>query len=207
MSAGNRPTGRELSDGERIAALESRVAALESAKASPSKSTGEVASDHDLDGKFGNEPIRRDPSSKYWPGPSHVGDRMSDCPAEYLDALAKYKDACAHMNEKSGDASKAKYIEYDRRDAARARGWAARIRSGKVVQAPADPFGLRTPDTRYSGTSGHGGVAKHTGTPEPADAGFDDFAGDTGGDPEIPFARVGGVMPRHLRRRSLWIRF
>ena len=98
---------------------------------------GEVADDADLDGKFGDEPLRKDPTAKYWTGPSCVGQRMSECPPDYLDALAKYKDACAFMNEKNGDTAKAKYIEYDRRDAKRARGWAKRIRAGwKASSAP-----------------------------------------------------------------------
>lgn len=103
---------------------------------------GAVASDEDLDGKYGNEPIRKDPSAKYWDGASYVGERPSDCPADYLLALAKYKDACAYMNEKSGDEATAKYITYDRRDAACYRGWAKRNASklapAKAVEAQRD---------------------------------------------------------------------
>lgn len=98
--------------------------------AAPSSSGREVASDSDLDGKYGNEEIRKDPSGKYWNGDSFKGKRMSECSAEYLEAFAKYKDACAYMNEKSGDEAKAKYIGYDRKSAARARGWAKRVSDG-----------------------------------------------------------------------------
>lgn len=91
---------------------------------------GEVASDADLDGEHGDQPVRRDPSAKYWTGQSYVGVRLSQCPPEYLDATAKYREACAYMNGKEGNPEKAKYIEYDKRDAARARGWAKRLREG-----------------------------------------------------------------------------
>jgi hypothetical protein len=93
---------------------------------------GEVASDADLDGKYGDEEIRRDPTAKYWDGESYAGCRMSECPSDYLDAYAKYKDACAFMNAKEGKEDKAKYVGYDRKSAVRARGWAARVRAGKV---------------------------------------------------------------------------
>jgi hypothetical protein len=100
------------------------------ASASASKAEGDVATDADLDGKYGDEEIRRDPSAKYWEGESQVSRRMSECPADYLDAYAKYKNARAFMNEKEGKEDKAKYVGYDRKSAARARGWAQRIRSG-----------------------------------------------------------------------------
>lgn len=91
---------------------------------------GEVASDADLDSSYGDPEIRRDPTAKYWSGPSYAGLHLSACPPDYLDAFAKYKDACAWGNEKDGSDKKKKYAEYDRRDAARARGWAARMRAG-----------------------------------------------------------------------------
>jgi len=117
--------------------LRSIRAAQKAPSATSAASTAAVATDEELDGKYGNEPIRKDPSAKYWEGASHKDDLPSECPADYLDALAKYKDACAFMNEKSGDEAKAKYIAYDRRDAARYRGWAARVRAGKAGPKPA----------------------------------------------------------------------
>lgn len=130
----------------RIAALEARVAALESGGAQRSHSAsaaGEVADDADLDGQYGNEPIRKMPSTKYWSGDDFVGVRLSDCSPEFLDAFARYKDACAFMNEKKGDPATAKYTDYDRRDARRARGWRQRILDGVVTRAPrpAQPSG------------------------------------------------------------------
>lgn len=102
---------------ERLAALEAKVAGLI-----------EAAQPADIDGKFGDPDIRKDPSVKYWSGESYQGKKMSQCPPDYLEAFAKYKDACAHMNEREGDPAKAKYVGYDRRDAKRARAWAERLR-------------------------------------------------------------------------------
>ncbi len=83
--------------------------------------------------------------AKYWEGDSYVGSRMSDCSAEYLDVVAKWKEACAYMNDKEGSPEKAKYAGYDRKTAARARGWAVRVRAGKTtpkvpVSAPVDNY-------------------------------------------------------------------
>src|ERR1044072_4744523 len=91
---------------------------------------GVVADDRELDSAYGDPVVRKDPSSKYWEGPSYSGVKLSECPPDYLDAFAKYKDACAYANEQEGKPEKAKYATYDRRDAARARGWAARKRAG-----------------------------------------------------------------------------
>lgn len=102
---------------ERLAALEAKVAGLI-----------EAAQPADIDGKFGDPDIRKDPSVKYWSGESYQGKKMSQCPPDYLEAFAKYKDACAHMNEREGNPEKAKYVGYDRRDAKRARAWAERLR-------------------------------------------------------------------------------
>ena len=103
---------------ERIAMLEARVASLE-----------EAAKPADIDGKYGDPDIRKDPSMKYWTGTSYVGRKMSETSPEYLEAFAKYKEACAVMNEREADPAKAKYIGYDRRDAKRARAWAERLRT------------------------------------------------------------------------------
>lgn len=102
---------------ERLTALEAKVAGLVEAMAPA-----------DIDGKFGDPDIRKDPSAKYWSGESFQGRKMSQCTPEYLEAFAKYKEACAHMNEREGDPAKAKYVGYDRRDAKRARAWAERLR-------------------------------------------------------------------------------
>jgi hypothetical protein len=117
------------------AALSAGAAASASAlgvqgSAPSSGSGGGVASDRDLDSEHGDPEVRRDPKDTYWIGASYVGCRFSTCPPDYLDAMAKYKDACAYASEKEGKPEKQKYVAYDRRDAARARGWAARLRGG-----------------------------------------------------------------------------
>lgn len=96
----------------------------------------DVASDADLDAKYGDPDIRRDP--KFWTGASCVGRRMSQCTPDYLDGFAKYKDASATANEKEGDPARAKYIGYDRKDAKLARGWARRLRSRASPAASPD---------------------------------------------------------------------
>lgn len=89
---------------------------------------GEVASDRDLDSERGNPTVRKDP--KRWDGESYVGMPYSHCPPEYLDALAGFLDWQADMDDQKlgpNDENR-KFIRWKRIDAARARGWAARIR-------------------------------------------------------------------------------
>lgn len=94
-----------------------------------------VASDSDLDGKYGDPEIKaRDPRD--WTGPSMQGRRFSECPAEYLDMVAERLDYFAEQAEEEGKTTSSgkPVAPYNRKDAARARGWAARIRSGRHVQ-------------------------------------------------------------------------
>jgi hypothetical protein len=94
------------------------------AQAYPPPSDGPVASDDDLDSKHGNPEVRKDPGR--WRGESMAGRRFSDCPPEYLDVLASLFDWRAEQDEKKGDARS----KWARLDAARARGWARRLRGG-----------------------------------------------------------------------------
>ena len=71
-----------------------------------------------------DEKIFRDPKEKYWQGASFVGSKMSECPADYLRAYAKYKSACAYMGRKESDPSKLQYAERDEKTAAAALAWA-----------------------------------------------------------------------------------
>lgn len=80
--------------------------------------------DSDLDGKYGNPAVRI--MAKDWTGPDYTGWNFSDCPAEYLDLHAKMLDAFA--KKQAADPVKAKYADWSAKDAARARGWAARHR-------------------------------------------------------------------------------
>jgi hypothetical protein len=127
-----------LTDSEKL----DRILALLEARpaAAPAQAAGAVADDADLDGQYGNEKIRKMPSAKYWQGADFTDCVMSDCPADFLRAFAKYKGACAYMNEKNADPEKAKYIGYDRKSAARALGWAARNEGKPAPKAKADAF-------------------------------------------------------------------
>jgi hypothetical protein len=90
-----------------------------------------VATDKDLDGKYGNPLVKFKPRD--WAGPSYVGKRFSDCPAEFLDIVAETFDYFAKTAEEKDERYNGKPVApYKRADAARARGWALRIRSGKV---------------------------------------------------------------------------
>ncbi len=95
-----------------------------------------VASDRDLDGKYGDPEVKLSPRD--WSGPSMKGRRMSECPAEFLDLLAEMLDYFATKSEQKDEktTSGKPVAPYKRTDAARARGWAARIRSGKHKQEP-----------------------------------------------------------------------
>lgn len=131
-----------------------------------------VASDADLDGQYGNEPYRFDPKEKYWEGDSFIGCRPSECSVDYLDAQAKYLDACAFMARKNGDDKKAGYKE---KDAARARGWAKRLRGGwGGDSANAAP--------RRESSNGGGG-----GAPRQPVGGFSDESEYAPSDDDIPF--------------------
>ena len=87
----------------------------------------------DLDGPHG-DPIVKAKSPKDWTGADMTGQRFSECPAEYLDLVASRLDWFA---VRENDATKRRYNELD---AARARGWAARIRAGWTAPKPADAW-------------------------------------------------------------------
>lgn len=130
-----------VTDSDRLAALETRVAALEllvaslraaqSAGASPKG----VATDRELDDpRWGDPVVRKDPPR--YQGGSCVGLQYSRCPPEYLDELAGFLEWRADKEEQNEE--KKKYARYSRLDARRARGWAARARSG--WKPPPDPY-------------------------------------------------------------------
>ena len=123
----------------RLEAKVDRLLAQQGGSAAPG-----VASDADLDGQYGNPEVKKDPP-RNWSGASFVGSRFSECPPEYLDALASFFDWKAGKDEEQAKAAgddedtakaKAKYARYARTDAARARGWAARLRAGWKPPAP-----------------------------------------------------------------------
>lgn len=110
-----------------------------------------------------DEQVFKDPKEKYWQGESFAGCKLSECPAEYLRAYAKYKGACAFMGRKEGDPAKLQYAERDEKTAALARSWAEfREASGTEAKAPDTPKG------------------------KPVDKGGEDFGGPPDDD-SIPF--------------------
>ena len=111
---------------KRVSALEARFAAKPSASAQPHAAPGATADAAELDSKYGDPIVKKSPPR--WKGEDIAGRKMSECPPESLDSLAGFLDWKAEKNAAEPD--RAKYAEYDRKDAARARGWAARKRDG-----------------------------------------------------------------------------
>lgn len=118
----------------KLEAALARIAAVESGAqrrvAEQVESEKKVADDYDLDSEWGDPKIRYGLKEKHWKQQpdTHVGRRFSECEPEYLDAFARYLDACAYMARKDGGEDNEKKAKYKSRDAARARGWAARVR-------------------------------------------------------------------------------
>jgi hypothetical protein len=122
-----------VTESEKIAVLEQRVERLErfcgrlqAAILGKAANAPTVASDAELDSKFGDPVVRKDP--KRWDGPSFQGQPFSRCTPEFLDCLAAFFEW--KSEKENEDPEKKKYADYSRKDAARARGWAARIRKG-----------------------------------------------------------------------------
>lgn len=119
------------------------------ARATESSTSGpSVASDADLDGAYGNPEVKaKDPRD--WTGPPMRGHLFSECPPAYLDLVADRLDYFIEQAMEQSQAEEAtavevaemrKKIKYNKRDAARARGWAARLRAGWVAPEPATGF-------------------------------------------------------------------
>jgi hypothetical protein len=104
-----------------------------------------IASDADLDGQYGDPEVKaKDPRD--WTGPTMRGKRFSQCPAEYLDMVADRLDYFCSQNA-GGSEDEQKKAKYQRLDAARARGWAKRIRAGWKPPAPPSDWGNGPDDT------------------------------------------------------------
>jgi hypothetical protein len=87
-------------------------------------------SDADLDSPHGNFVVNmKDPRD--WSGDSMNGRTLSECPPEYLDLMA------ARFEYFAGEEPDAKKRGYKLKDAARCRGWAARLRNGWTPPAMA----------------------------------------------------------------------
>lgn len=101
-----------------------------------------VASDRDLDGRFGDPELKFNPRD--WSGASFKGRRFSECPPDLLDLVAETFEFFARQAEaKDERANNGKPVaDYKRADAARARGWAKRIREGKHIQHSREPVAV-----------------------------------------------------------------
>jgi hypothetical protein len=92
---------------------------------------GMYASDDDLDTPRGDPQIRFVPRN--WNGPDYIGKRYSETSPAFLDILA---EALQYSADHPKPDKPAKYADYARQDAARARSWARRIRAGVVPPPP-----------------------------------------------------------------------
>lgn len=121
---------------EAIDILKSIDASLKALVKMQAGSHKEIAEDRDLDGQYGNPVVKFDPRD--WTGPSMKGREMSECPADFLEMLAGTFDYFAMKAEEADEktSSGKPVAPFKRKDAARARGWAKRIRDGKHVPAP-----------------------------------------------------------------------
>jgi hypothetical protein len=96
-----------------------------------------TADDRDLDSKWGDPVIKFNPRD--WTGDDCKGAHMSACPPEFLDMIAETFDYFAGKAEETNELYNGKpTAPYKRKDAARARGWAARIRTGYKTPTFAD---------------------------------------------------------------------
>lgn len=110
----------------------------------------QVASDHDLDGKYGDPVLKFSPRD--WTGASFKDCHFSQCPPDLLDLVADTFDYFAQQADLKGERTeKGKPVsEFKRADAARARGWAKRIRA--TPRPPAGNNGHSQPADEW----GHG---------------------------------------------------
>lgn len=125
--------------------------------------TAAVASAEQLDGPYGNPKVRKDP--KRWAGDSYVDARFSDCPTDYLLRLASLLEWKAEKDSKKPDAKKHRsgkfYWEFDRGDAALARGWAARNRGiDKPPPAPVPDGEFEDPSVDGESSDGDQGAGE-----------------------------------------------
>ncbi len=116
------------------ASLKALVARQAPASGAPA-SVPTVASDRDLDSQWG-DPVVKAKDPRDWTGAPQQGKKFSECPAEYLDMVADRLDYFTSQNAGATEEDQKK-LKYQKLDAARARGWAARIRAGKVAPPPA----------------------------------------------------------------------
>ena len=83
--------------------------------------------DADLDGPHGDPEVKYPP--KDWPGDDYAGRPLSRTSSSFCKRMGDLWDWQAGKDEVSGDEKKVKNARYKRLDAARARGWAARLKA------------------------------------------------------------------------------
>lgn len=109
------------------------------AGAAPAPAGGNVAPDSELDSQYGNPAVRFVPRN--WQGEDYKGRNYSECAPEFLDMLAETLEFFGRKNDAAGtlDNKGRPKGDWDRKDAARARGWAARLRArgGRPASPPA----------------------------------------------------------------------
>jgi len=120
----------------------------QAAQTSAPAQSGAIASDVELDGKWGDPIVRYDPRN--WKGRSYVGAHYSQTEPAYLDMVAENLE----WKSKNPKPGKEQYVDKDRKDATLARGWAQRLRK-----------------------SGMGGDGPGVSVPESA-ADYDEYGGD-----------------------------
>lgn len=114
----------------RIATALEELLALSKSKRAAAAPVANVATDADLDSQYGDEKIKTKPRD--WTGAFVSGQTMSESDPAMLDLLAERFDYFAGKEEAEGAATSTgkPKAPYSRISAKRARGWAARLRSG-----------------------------------------------------------------------------
>jgi hypothetical protein len=99
-----------------------------------------IASDRDLDGKYGDPVLKFSPRD--WTGAPFKGAKFSQCPPDLLDMVAETLDYFGQKAEEANELTSGgkSVAEFKRADAARARGWAKRMRDGMVPVSAAAGF-------------------------------------------------------------------
>lgn len=110
---------------------------------------GQVASDSLLDSEYGDPEIKKDPPR--WEGESFAGRRYSETTPEFLDQMAGFNDWRADQDDLTGAKDKRGRPKsgWARKDAALARGWAARLRKGWKPKTAAAPGATAASDEDY----------------------------------------------------------
>lgn len=104
-----------------VAAL---VASFDAGKSRPAQTpSAPPPSNVDLDSDYGNFVVKKSPPR--WKGIDYAGKRLSETEADFCDAIASLKQWAAGKDREAG-----KDPKFAELDAARAAGWAARLRGG-----------------------------------------------------------------------------